>query len=84
MCVRFFAILGRLKAIADLLLIFVMVGALYTHYAQHDPMEKMLPAVVAGFLVFVRHLLFDLYGHVDVVEVKPSSKASREATKKTN
>ena len=48
---------GRLKALADIVLIVIMVGGAYTHYALHDPPEKMIPAVVAGSLLIIRHLL---------------------------
>lgn len=42
---------------ADFLLFSTMVGAVYTHYALQHPVEKMVPALVAGLLVLLHFVL---------------------------
>lgn len=50
---------GPIKEIANVILFALMCGAVYTHYALKDGIEKMTPALVFGLLLgcrFIVHL----------------------------
>lgn len=48
---------GRVKAVADHLLLCVVLGGAYTHFALGDPIGAFLPAVIAGILIIMRHAM---------------------------
>ena len=51
-------ILGRLKQVANMVLFVLMCGAVYTHWALKDGMEKMTPALVFGLLLGCRFIVY--------------------------
>ena len=54
-----FMFAGPLKEVANVILFFNMVGAIYSHYALKDGMDKMTPALIFGLLLgcrFIVHL----------------------------
>ena len=48
------AVSGPLKEAANVVLLVVMFGGGYTHYALGDSLEKMTPALVFGLLLACR------------------------------
>jgi len=47
---------GCVRDVANTLLLVVMVGAWYSHYALHDDIDKMMPAIVCAALLLLRLL----------------------------
>lgn len=50
---------GPLKEVANIILFIAMCGAVYTHYALKEGVDKMTPALVFGLLLgcrFIVHL----------------------------
>lgn len=48
---------GRLKTLANLVLLVIMLGAIYTHYALHDQFDRMTPGLIFGLLLFTRLII---------------------------
>ena len=48
---------GRLKQVANLILLFIMFGAVYTHYALRDPWQRIAPGLVFSALLLVRLMI---------------------------
>lgn len=55
---------GTVKQVANLLLIVVMIGAIYTHYALKDTLDKMTPALVFGLLLICRYITYNAIMHI--------------------
>ena len=51
-------IVGRLKQVANMVLFILMCGAVYTHWALKDKMEKMTPSLVFGLLLACRFIVY--------------------------
>ncbi|KAF7495217.1 hypothetical protein SSS_05471 [Sarcoptes scabiei] len=51
---------GRTKQIANLLLICITFGAIYTHYAIEDDFNKMIPAIAFASMLITRLILYAL------------------------
>ncbi|CAF0989513.1 unnamed protein product [Rotaria magnacalcarata] len=49
---------GRLKQLANLILLVVMTGAVYTHYVLHDKFDRMAPGLVFGLLLLTRLIIY--------------------------
>ena len=45
---------GCIRDVANMLLLLLMVGATYSHYALHDDLEKTMPAAVCAALLLLR------------------------------
>lgn len=45
---------GRLKTLANFVLLCVMVGAVYTHYALNDKFDRMTPGLIFALLLLTR------------------------------
>jgi len=43
-----------MRDVANMVLIVMMAGAAYSHYALNDSFEKMMPAIVCGSLLMLR------------------------------
>jgi hypothetical protein len=57
-CGAFLAFIpGPLKDLAALVVLILMSGAFYVHYALGDPFEQMVPAFIFTLLVFTRMLV---------------------------
>ena len=50
---------------ANIILFFIMAGAVYTHYALKDGMDKMTPALVFGLLLGCRFVVYLQVRHRD-------------------
>ncbi|CAF0948761.1 unnamed protein product [Rotaria sordida] len=48
---------GRLKQLANSVLLMLMLGAVYTHYALHDKLDRMAPGIIFGLLLFTRLII---------------------------
>lgn len=48
---------GPAKELASVLLLFVMLGGFYTHYALNDSFERMAPSLVFGLLLICRLII---------------------------
>ena len=51
-------VLGRLKQLANIILLMVMLGAVYTHYALKDKFERMAPGLVFSLLLLTRLIIY--------------------------
>ncbi|CAF3322297.1 unnamed protein product [Rotaria socialis] len=49
---------GRLKQLANLILLVIMMGAVYTHYVLHDKFDRMAPGLVFGLLLLTRLIIY--------------------------
>jgi len=43
-----------MRDVANMVLIVIMAGAAYSHYALNDSIDKMMPAIVCGGLLMLR------------------------------
>ena len=48
---------GRLKQVANVVLLVVMLGAVYTHYMLHDKFERIAPGLVFSLLLLTRLII---------------------------
>lgn len=48
---------GRLKQLANVILLLIMLGAVYTHYVLHDKFERMAPGLVFSLLLITRLII---------------------------
>lgn len=48
---------GRTKNLANIVLLVIMAGALYTHKSLNDPFDRMIPAILTGILLICRLFL---------------------------
>ncbi|CAF0819545.1 unnamed protein product [Rotaria sordida] len=49
---------GRLKQLANVVLLILMLGAVYTHYILHDKFERMAPGLVFSLLLLTRLIIY--------------------------
>jgi len=47
-------VVGCVRDVANMLLLLLMIGATYSHYALGDSVDKMVPAIVCGTLLLLR------------------------------
>ncbi len=52
-----FFCLGRLKQLANVVLLVLMLGAVYTHYILHDKFERLAPGLVFSLLLLTRLII---------------------------
>jgi len=50
-------VIGRLKQVANLVLLVMIAGALYTHYVLGDSLDKMTSALIFGLLLICRYIV---------------------------
>ena len=55
---EFHLLLGRLKQLANIVLLILMLGAVYTHYTLHDKFERMAPGLVFSLLLLTRLIIY--------------------------
>lgn len=48
---------GRLKQLANVVLLIIMLGAVYTHYILHDKFERIAPGLVFSLLLLTRLII---------------------------
>jgi uncharacterized membrane protein YphA (DoxX/SURF4 family) len=48
---------GRLKQWANTILLLIMIGAIYTHYALGDQIERMTPGLIFGLCLLLRLII---------------------------
>jgi hypothetical protein len=48
---------GRLKQLANVVLLVIMLGAVYTHYVLRDKFERMAPGLVFSLLLITRLII---------------------------
>jgi hypothetical protein len=51
------SVVGRLKQLANVVLLFIMLGAVYTHYILHDKFERIAPGLVFSLLLLTRLII---------------------------
>jgi hypothetical protein len=56
-----------------------MIGAAYTHYALHDPLERITPGLVFSGLLFIR-LMISRQGTESKKVSRPKSRQERSTT----
>ncbi|CAF0916777.1 unnamed protein product [Rotaria sp. Silwood1] len=49
---------GRLKQLANIVLLVLMLGAVYTHYALHDKLDRMAPEIIICLLLVTRLIIY--------------------------
>jgi len=49
---------GPPKQLANIILLIIMLGAVYTHYALHDKFERMAPGLVFSLLLITRLIIY--------------------------
>lgn len=49
---------GRLKQLANVVLLVIMLGAVYTHYVLRDKFERMAPGLVFSLLLLTRLIIY--------------------------
>jgi len=64
---------------ANMVLLAIMVGAAYSHYALNDGFDKMLPAIVCGALLGLRLVTRKLRCSHDLSCQSKSSEAHTKA-----
>ncbi|CAH1799331.1 unnamed protein product [Owenia fusiformis] len=52
---------GPMKEVANLILFFEMLGAVYTHWALKEGLERMAPALVFSLLLLCRYIIYLQY-----------------------
>jgi Na+-transporting methylmalonyl-CoA/oxaloacetate decarboxylase gamma subunit len=51
---------GRAKQLANVILLMTMLGAVSTHYALHDKLDRMAPGIVFSLLLLTRLILYQM------------------------
>jgi len=69
---------GRLKQLANIVLLLLMLGAVYTHYVLHDKFERMAPGLVFSLLLLTR-LIIDRQVTQREKGLSPAKKAPKPA-----
>ncbi len=67
---------GRLKQLANIVLLIIMLGAVYTHYALHDKFERIAPGLVFSLLLLTRLII-----HRQVTQREKGLSAKKEPKK---
>jgi len=67
---------GRLKQLANVVLLILMLGAVYTHYALHDKFERIAPGLVFSLLLLTRLII-----HRQVTQREKGLSAKKEPKK---
>jgi hypothetical protein len=47
-----------MKQLANIILLIIMLGAVYTHYALHDKLDRMAPGVIFSLLLITRLIIY--------------------------
>ncbi|CAF5174999.1 unnamed protein product, partial [Rotaria magnacalcarata] len=76
----------RLKQLANVVLLTIMLGAVYTHYALGDKLDRMAPGIIFGLLLFTRLTIhqqgkrssLNVKNEPMVVESKDQAKSNRQ------
>lgn len=71
----YFICSGRLKQLANFVLLVVMLGAVYTHYALHDKFDRMAPGLVFSLLLVTRLII-----HRQVSQREKRSQTQKKTT----
>ncbi|UJR30665.1 hypothetical protein I4U23_018189 [Adineta vaga] len=53
----FLLIPGRLKQLANIILLMITLGGIYTHYALHDKFDRMAPGIIFSLLLSTRFII---------------------------
>ncbi|CAF1042908.1 unnamed protein product [Adineta steineri] len=63
---------GRLKQIANTILLMLMLGAVYTHYTLHDKFDRMAPGIIFSLLLSTRLIIYwqGKYAHLNILNQK--------------
>jgi len=69
---------GRLKQVANVVLLGVMLGAVYTHYVLHDKFERMAPGLVFSLLLITRLIIHRQVSQREKKKEKIEKKAESE------
>ncbi|CAF3369398.1 unnamed protein product [Rotaria socialis] len=77
---------GRLKQLANVVLLAIMLGAVYTHYALGDKLDRIAPGIIFGLLLFTRLIIhqqgkrssLNVKNEPMVVEAKDQTKSNRQ------
>jgi len=67
---------GRLKQLANVVLLTIMLGAVYTHYILHDKFDRMAPGLVFSLLLLTRLII-----HRQVTQRETGLSAEKKAPK---
>jgi len=68
--------LGRLKQLANLVLLIIMTGAVYTHFILGDKFERMAPGLVFALLLLTRLII-----HRQVTQREKGSSTEKKVKK---
>jgi len=65
---------GRIKQLANIVLLMIMLGAVYTHYALHDKFDRMAPGIVFSLLLITRLIIYrqEKYSSLNITNEKPT------------
>jgi len=74
---------GCIRDAANVVLLTIMAGAAYSHYALHDDTEKMMPAAVCGALLLLRLIARKLVCSCDMTCHRKSTPAGSESHTKS-
>ncbi|CAF1226165.1 unnamed protein product [Adineta ricciae] len=77
---------GRLKQLANIVLLILMLGAIYTHYALNDKFDRMAPGIIFSLLLFARLLILRYSGHSNLIKISKNVEDQQELSdrKKNN
>ncbi|CAF0787669.1 unnamed protein product [Adineta steineri] len=67
---------GRLKQLANVILLMIMLGAVYVHYMLHDKFERIAPGLVFSLLLLTRLII-----HRQVTQREKRSKTEKKPAK---
>ena len=72
--------IGPLKEIANIILLGIMLGAVYTHVMLNESMDKITPALVFGLLLACRLVVYLQVKNRDQRESKAEPAAAERKT----
>lgn len=71
---------GRLKQLANWVLLMTMFGAIYTHIVLYDKFDRLIPGIVFSFLLVLR-LIIHRQGHYSNENIAKESNMMNEERK---
>ena len=74
-----FVFVGRVKQLANIVLLIIMLGAVYTHYILRDKFERMAPGLVFSLLLLTRLIIYR-----QVTQREKGSSVEKKASKVEN
>ena len=72
---------GPLKEVASFLLLAVMIGGFYTHYALNDSFERLAPSLIFSLLIICRFIILYQVNRKEKKEEEMIKKLINETTR---